>query len=110
MAIPGEVLLHVVVSRRSPDAPHLLRVHPQAALAICLDHGQRLLVGDLPQPKRVAGNPDFGEADQFASGLPGFVDPVNGILNAQLQVEPLRVHEHYGNTDLIEGDIRPARW
>ena len=75
MVMPGEVLLHVIVSRRSPDPPHLLRVHLQTVLAVCLDHGQRLLVGDLstvshksgyylcshrtylPQPKRVAGNP-----------------------------------------------------
>ena len=126
--MPGNVLLHVVVSRGSPDAPHLLRVHPQTVLAVCLDQGKRLQViylstvsyklnyrlrnhgTYLPQPIRVARNPDFGEADQFASGLPGFVDPVNGLLDTQLQVEPLRDHKYCGTTNLIEGDIRRAQW
>lgn len=71
----GNVVLHVVVPRRSPDAPHLLRVNLQTVLAVCLDHGQRLQIRDLckvsyklscclrnhvtylPQPVRVAGNP-----------------------------------------------------
>lgn len=99
--------LHLVVAGCAADAAHFLGVDGEGVLAVLLQHREGLLVGDLPHPVRVAGHPlnpslaeirsstvemmlltDFREGNELASGLAGFVDEVDGLLDTALEIEP----------------------
>lgn len=99
-----ERCIHGVVPGSAADAPHLLRVDSQAVLAVLLEHGEGLLVGDFPHPVRVARHPlkrleavdqrctqihtNFGEGNQLAASSTSFIDEADGLLDTALEVEP----------------------
>ena len=82
------VNVHLVVPRCTANTSELLRIHGQGVLTVRLQHWERLLVVDLPHPVRVAWDPDFWEGNELASCCAGFIDEVNGLLNAGFEVEP----------------------
>ena len=80
--------LHLVVTSSATNAPELLGVDGKRVFAVLLQHGQRLLVVDLPHPVRVAWDPDLRKSDELASSLTSFIDESNGLLNASFEIEP----------------------
>ena len=87
---------------RGADATHLVRIRGQAVLAVCFEEGQRLLIIDLPHPVGISGDPDFGESDETAACCAGFVDPFDGLLDGELEVEPTRFSGHCRGLILLD--------
>ena len=86
--------IYAVLPRRSTDPPHLVRIRGQAVFAVCLEEGQRLLIIDLPHPVRIPGDPNFREGDEAATCCAGFVDPFDGLLDGEFEVEPAGFSSH----------------
>ena len=53
-----------------------------------------MLIIDLPHPIRIPGDPNFREGDEAATCCAGFVDPFDGLLDGELEVEPAGFSSH----------------
>ena len=101
---------NAILLRGTPDAVHFGGVRGEGVLAVFLEKGEGFLVGYAPHPVGVAWDPfyedrrvrmvlrmgvgkgeeltELRESDEFASCFSSFIDPVDGLLDGGLQVQP----------------------
>ena len=53
-----------------------------------------MLIIDLPHPVGIPGYPNFREGDEAATCCASFVDPFDGLLDGELEVEPAGLSSH----------------